>query len=152
MPVEDNKQTISDIYDALAKGDNSVFAAACHPDYVWRFPGHYSWAKRFEGQDAIRRELIAPLYALFATQYTAQAINIMGEGDCVVAEVRGEVMTKAGQRYNNEYCFVFKFSGGKIIEVVEYCDTDLIERVLGKYEDAVSSYQRARSEHVASTT
>ncbi len=150
MSVVNHKQTISDIYEALAKGDNSVFANACHPDYVWRFPGHYSWAKRFEGQDTIRRELIAPLYAQFATQYTAQAINIIGDGDCVVAEVRGEVMTKAGQRYNNEYCFLFKFLGGKIMEVVEYCDTDLIERVLGKYEDVVSSYYATRPQHEAS--
>jgi uncharacterized protein len=142
MPVNHNKQTIADIYDALAKGDTSVFAKACHPDYVWRFPGHYSWAKRFEGQDVIQLQLIMPLYALFATQYKAHAINIMGEGDCVVAEVRGDVMTKTGQRYNNEYCFVFKFKNSKIIEVVEYCDTDLIERVLGKYEDAVSSYYK----------
>jgi uncharacterized protein len=152
MSVADNKQTISDIYAALVKGDTSVFAKACHPDYVWRFPGHYSWAKRFEGQDAIRRQLIAPLYALFATQYKSQAISILGEGDCVVAEVRGDVMTKSGKRYNNEYCFVYKFLGDKIIEVVEYCDTDLIERVLGKYEDAVSSYHATRSENEASTT
>lgn len=49
-------------------------------------------------------------------------------------------MTKSGLRYNYESCFVFKFKNSKIIEVVEYCDTDLTERVLGKYEDAVSSY------------
>lgn len=140
MRANDNKQTITDIYDALANGDTNVFAKACHPDYVWRLAGHCSWSKRFEGQDTIRRELIAPLYALFATQYTARALNIIGEGDCVVAEVQGDVMTEAGQRYNNAYCIVFKFRGSKIIEVVEYCDTDLIERVLGKYDDAVSGY------------
>ena len=147
-----NKQTISDIYDALSKGDTSVFAKACHPNYVWRLAGHCSWAKRFEGQDAIRRDLIAPLYALFATQYKAHAINIIGEGDCVVAEVQGDVMTKLGERYNNAYCIVFKFQGDKIIELVEYCDTDLIERVLGKYEDAVTSYNRASSNNETSKT
>jgi uncharacterized protein len=152
MSVTDNKQTITNIYKALEQGDTSVFASACHPDYVWRFPGHYSWAKRFEGQAAIQRDLIMPLYALFATTYKSHAISIMGEGDTVVAEVRGDVMTKAGQRYNNEYCFIFKFSGGKIMEVVEYCDTDLIERVLGKYEDAVASYNAASSKNEASKT
>lgn len=152
MPVNDNKQTIANIYSALAQGDTSAFASACHPDYVWRFPGHYSWAKRFEGQTAIQRDLIMPLYALFATQYKSHAINIIGEGDSVVAEVRGDVMTKAGQRYKNEYCFIFKFLDGKIIEVVEYCDTDLIERVLGKYEDAVTSYNRASSKNETSKT
>jgi hypothetical protein len=32
---------------------------------------------------------------------------------------------------------VFRFRGDKIAEVVEYCDTDLEERVLGNYDDAV---------------
>ena len=48
-----------------------------------------------------------------------------------------DVQTKTGQRYNNEYCIVFKFRGDEIAELVEYCDTDLIERVLGNYDDAV---------------
>jgi ketosteroid isomerase-like protein len=80
---------------------------------------------------------LKPLFALFATEYRAQAINLVAEGDYVVAEVRGDVQTKRGQRYNNEYCFVFRFRGDKIAEVVEYCDTDLEERVLGNYDDAV---------------
>lgn len=44
MDVNDNKQTIAAMYNAVAQGDTSVFAKACHRDYVWRFPGHYSWA------------------------------------------------------------------------------------------------------------
>ena len=55
-----------------------------------------------------------------------------------MAEVRGDVETRSGKRYNNEYCFVFKFRGDKIAEVVEYCDTDLEERVLGNYDELVS--------------
>jgi uncharacterized protein len=141
----DNKRTITEIYAALAQGDRSVFAKACHPNYVWRFPGQSSWSKCFEGQDAIRRELIAPLFALFATEYKAHIINLIGEGDCVVAEVRGDVMTKTGQRYNNEYCFIFKFLEGKIIEVIEYADTDLEERVLGNYDDVLANYRLAHA-------
>ena len=61
MDVNDNKQTIAAMYNALAQGDSGVFAKACHRDYVWRFPGHYRWAWRFEGQDAVQRQLILPL-------------------------------------------------------------------------------------------
>jgi hypothetical protein len=32
---------------------------------------------------------------------------------------------------------VFRFRGDKICEVVEYCDTDLIERVLGNHDDVL---------------
>lgn len=143
MTAETNKQVIRGIYAALAKGDRKPFGEAVHPDYVWRLPGHCSWSQRFEGQEAVRRDLLAPLFGLFATQYSARAINLIAEGDTVVAEVRGEVMTKSGQRYDNEYCFLFRFAAGKIIEIVEYCDTDLEERVLGNYQTVLAAHRAA---------
>jgi len=133
----ENKETIRRIYAALEHGDRSVFGASVHPDYIWRFPGHCSWSKRFSGQEEVRSRLLKPLFALFATEYKAKAINLIAEGDTVVAEVRGDVQTKTGKRYNNEYCFLFRFRGDKIAEIVEYCATDLEARVLGPYDDAV---------------
>lgn len=144
MTAQTNKETIRRIYAALETGDRGPFGAAVHRDYVWRFPGHASWSRRFEGQEAVRRDLLAPLFGLFATTYTARAINLIAEGDTVVAEVRGDAMTKRGERYNNEYCFLFRFADGKIVEIVEYCDTDLEERVLGNY-DAVLAAHRAHA-------
>jgi ketosteroid isomerase-like protein len=144
MGTAENKETIKRIYAALEHGDRSVFGASVHPDYVWRFPGHCSWSKRFSGQEEVRTRLLKPLFALFATEYRAKVINLVAEGDTVVAEVRGDVQTKAGKRYNNEYCFLFKFRGDKITEIVEYCDTDLEERVLGPYEDAVRQIEAAQ--------
>ena len=137
MATVENKDTIRRIYQAMQTGDRSVFGACLHPDYVWRLAGHSSWSKRFSGQDEVRNKLLTPLFALFANEYRAHAINLVAEGDFVAAEIRGDVQTKSGQRYNNEYCLVFKFRGDKIAELVEYCDTDLIERVLGNYDDAL---------------
>ena len=144
MGAAENKETIRRIYAALEQGDRSVFGASVHPDYVWRLPGHADWSRRFEGQEAIHRDFLAPLFNLFANSYTARAINLIAEGDQVVAEVRGEVMTKRGGRYNNEYCFIFRFRDGKIAEVIEYADTDLEARVLGSYQDALDAYRTAR--------
>jgi ketosteroid isomerase-like protein len=146
MSAERNKQVIERIYAAMAQGDRGVFAASVHPDYVWRFPGHCSWSRRFDGQEAIYRDLLRPLFGLFATDYTARAINLVAEGETVVAEVRGDVMLKSGERYDNHYCFIFHFRDDRIAEVVEYCDTDLEERVLGNY-DAVLAAHQANGQH-----
>ena len=141
MSAQRNKQVIQRIYAAMAHGDRSVFAASVHPDYVWRFPGHCSWSQRFEGQEIIHRDLLRPLFGLFATAYTAHAINLVAEGEMVVAEVRGDVLLKSGERYDNHYCFIFSFRDGKIVEVVEYCDTDLEERVLGNYNTVLAAHR-----------
>jgi hypothetical protein len=35
---------------------------------------------------------------------------------------RGDNVTKAGQRYDNQYCMVWRIEDGKIKEIKEYCD------------------------------
>jgi uncharacterized protein len=139
MDTTTNKETIRRIYAAMATGDRSVFAESVSPNYSWRLAGHSSWSRLFEGQDNVRRDLLKPLFARFATAYSAKATRIVGDGDIVVAEVKGNVTTIEGDAYDNEYCFVFRFDEGLIIEIIEYCDLDLIERVLGSYEAAVAA-------------
>ena len=41
--------------------------------------------------------------------------------------------TKAGVRYDNEYCLVYRLKDGRIVEIREYCDSVLTEAVLGKF-------------------
>lgn len=144
MGAAANKEIVREIYEAMENGDRSAFGEAMHPDCVWRLAGHHSWTGPFEGQANIRNNLLRPLFNQFAGTYRAKAVNLVGEGDVVVAEVQGDVMTKRGERYDNEYCILFYFRDGKIVQIVEYCDTDLIERVLGPYGDAVAdARQRA---------
>ena len=141
MSSDRNKDTVRRIYEALETGDGSVFARSVHPHYVWRVAGQASWSGTFEGHEAIRDKLLRPLYSRFAGTYTARATNIIGEGDWVVAEVRGDVELKGSGRYDNSYCFLFRFEDGLIAEVVEYGDTDLEERVLGPYDAALRAVE-----------
>jgi ketosteroid isomerase-like protein len=137
MSTEENKTKVREIYDALADGDASVFARHVHPDYVWRLSGHCSWSRDYVGQEAIRQQLIGPLFMTFRTPYKAVLKSIAAEGDVVIAEVEGDATTKGGMRYNNLYCFIFRFRDGLIEMVTEYCDTDFVERVLGPYQHAL---------------
>jgi hypothetical protein len=48
-----------------------------------------------------------------------------------VVECKGDVSTKAGNRYDNDYCYVCRFGDdGKLVALTEYMDTALAERVL----------------------
>ena len=57
--------------------------------------------------------------------------RVLADGDHVVVEARGDNVTKAGAPYNNSYCFVFRLAGGKLAEVTEYMDTELVTAALG---------------------
>lgn len=73
--------------------------------------------------------LLRPLMAQF-TDYRSEAETVLADGDRVVAQVRGNATTTRGESYNQTYCFVFRVAEGRITEVVEHCDTALVERVL----------------------
>ena len=48
-----------------------------------------------------------------------------------MVEARGNNVTKAGAPYQNTYCNVFRVSGGRLKELTEYMDAELVTAVLG---------------------
>ena len=71
--------------------------------------------------------------SFFAVRPRTLAFNFIAEGDYVVVEARGDNVTKAGVRYDNQYCMVWCIENGKIKQIKEYCDSALVERVLGPF-------------------
>jgi ketosteroid isomerase-like protein len=71
-----------------------------------------------------------PLFAKFATQYTNTATRFIAEGEHVVVECRGRVTAKSGQPFNNTYCYICRMEDGRLKELTEYSDTELVARVL----------------------
>jgi uncharacterized protein len=130
MNTLDNKETIYQVYAALAGGDSRPLLAALADEACWHMIGATRWSGSYTGKADIIGRLLQRLRERFATRYRCVAERIVAEGDMVVAECRGEVRTTNGMDYNNTYCNVFKFADGKIIEITEYMDTALVDRVL----------------------
>ncbi len=131
MSASENKQLLQHIYSELSKGNTTPFLENMAEDVRWTIMGTTRWSKTYEGKQAILTELLGPLFAQFADQYTATANRFIAEDDLVVAEVSGRVTTKSGKPYNNSYCYIFRLADGKIQEVKEYLDTQLAVSALG---------------------
>jgi ketosteroid isomerase-like protein len=114
----------------MSKGNTRPFVDSFADDIRWTVMGTTRWSKTYEGKQAVIAELLVPLSARFADQYTATAERIIAEGDHVVVEVRGRVTTKSGKPYNNTYCNIFRIVDGKVRELTEYMDTELASSVL----------------------
>jgi ketosteroid isomerase-like protein len=124
-----NAQLVSDIFNEVAKGNGAPFWEACRDDVVWRTIGQGSWSGEFRGKQVIIDEIFRPLNRVLVERATVPTRLIDG-GDVVVLQARGKNLTYDGQRYDNDYVFVMHFDDGKIVRYEEYCDTDLIARVL----------------------
>jgi len=133
MTSAENKRLMQTAFDGLARADRSAFVDLFADEATWIVTGSHKLSHRFEGKVAIERELMVPLFALFATPYRSTAERIIAdeEGNVVVL-AKGKVRTKSGHDYNNDYCFVFRMEQGKIFELREYMDSVLAERALGE--------------------
>lgn len=130
MSAAENKRIMQDIFAERAKGNGAPFRAAMADDMSWTIIGTTKWSKTYRGKEAILTELLRPLFAQFADEYTSTAHRIIAEDDIVVVETRGRVTTKSGKPYHNTYCFVMRMVDGRIVELTEYCDTALVESAL----------------------
>lgn len=130
MGTAENKQLMQRVFDELSNGNGQPFMDALADDARWTVSGTSPWSRTYEGKRTIIDELMRPLFSQFADQYRARATRVIAEGDVVVIEARGQVTTKSGKPYNQTYCYVCRFEDGKVCDLTEYLDTDLVNQAL----------------------
>ena len=138
MSASANKKLMQDIFAAAASPDPSVrdrslFTASLADDAKWIVTGQYSWSRTFAGKDAILGDLHGYVRTRLRDRTRTVAKRFIADGDIVVVEAKGDNVTPEGVRYDNDYCLVFRFEGGKIKEIREYCDSVLTEKALGLF-------------------
>ena len=130
MSAAANKQLMQQVFAELAKGNGKPFVDAMADDFRWTITGTTPWSKTYDGKQTVLNDLMQPLFSQFADRYTNTAQRFIAEDDYVVVECRGRVTTKAGKPYNNAYCYVCLMAGGKMRELTEYLDTELVATAL----------------------
>jgi hypothetical protein len=133
MSTEANKKLVQQVYADSASRSGTTFADHLADDASWVVTGQYSWSHEFKGRDAIQNGLMGHFRSFFAERPRSVAFNFIAEGDYVVVEARGDNVTRAGLRYDNQYCMVWRIEHDKIKLIKEYCDSTLVERVLGPF-------------------
>jgi len=127
---EGNREVVRSFLDAANAGNMDTCFGLLADDLVWTDIGSTRFAGRYEGKGSVLQDLIGPLFAQLKSGIHTTIERIVAEGEYVVVQSRGEAETVAGVPYNNSYCQVFTVRDGLIREVVEYCDTALVNQVL----------------------
>jgi uncharacterized protein len=135
MSAAANKKLVQQVYADAANRSGTTFYDNLADDVCWIVTGEYSWSHQFKGREAILNELMGHFRSFFAERPRTVAFNFIADGEYVAVEARGDNVTKAGLRYDNQYCMVFRVVDGKIKEIKEYCDSALVERVLGPFPE-----------------
>ncbi len=130
MSTAENKSLLQRVFAETALGNGKPFVEALADDVCWTIIGSTSWSKTYRGKSSVLRDLLGPLNAQLAHRNVITAHTFIADGDHVVVEGRGHNATKTGKSYDNRYCWVFRFAEGRVVELVEYTDTALIEAAL----------------------
>jgi hypothetical protein len=130
MTAAQNKQLLQNVFAETAKGNGRPFVQALADEVSWTIIGSTAWSKTYRGKQAVLDELLGPLNAQLADGNRITAHRLIAEDDCVVVEARGHNVTKAGDPYQNSYCWIFRLVDGQVVELTEYADTALIDAVL----------------------
>jgi len=130
MSAGENKKMMQVAFDGLAEGDPEPFVGLLADDVSWTITGSTNVSRTYNGKASVMEDLLGPVFAQFETEYRSTASRMTAEDDIVVVEARGDVILKSGDRYDNTYCYVLRFDDGRVREITEYMDTDLVRRVL----------------------
>ena len=130
MSETGNKALLQGIFAETAKGNGKPFVDALADDVRWTIIGQTAWSRTYAGKRAVLDELLRPLAEQLGGRNVVSAERFVADDDVVVVEGRNHSVTRSGRDYPNRYCWVFVLRDGKVAEITEYADTQLIAEVL----------------------
>lgn len=132
MGAAENKQFITNMFAELSKGNADAFLGALADDVRFTIIGTTRYSGTFKGKQELIAKLLTPLNAQVEGGMTITPDNLIADGDFVAMQAHGKALSKNGRRYDNTYCHVFRIANGKVQEVTEYLDTELVTSAFGK--------------------
>ena len=126
MTTQDNKRIMQTVFDELARGNSQALVDVLADDVAWHVTGTTKFSGTYRGKATLMNELVVPLFSQLEGQFVMTADRVIADENVVVVEASGKSTTKAGRPYNNKYCWVFRLEDGKVKEVTEYMDTQLV--------------------------
>jgi ketosteroid isomerase-like protein len=130
MSAAENKETVRQMREA--KGIEPMLATMSD-DVRWTIIGSTKYSHTMNGKQEIMDKLLRPIFAEMESMGSNHVDNVIAEGDYVVVQQHASGRkTKTGNPYNNTYCLVYKVIDGKIKEITEYLDTELVTAAFGR--------------------
>ena len=132
MDINTRKQKIIEGFDALASGDSTTLMNLFVNEVQWEIIGNTKFSGIYNGVEDLGERLLEPIHKALNGGIKLTAENLIGEGDYIVCQGRGESTLVNGGTYNNVYCWVYRWSGDKITKVTEYLDTEIVTASFNK--------------------
>ena len=127
-----NKELLRHVYAEISKGNVQPLLDSLADDVEWTIIGSTALSGTSLGKQQVIDKLLKPIRARLADgPIVFQPERFIAEGEYVVMQATGRATALSGKPYNNTYCIVCRIVDGKVKEMVDYIDTELITSALG---------------------
>ncbi len=131
-----NQDIKDDIVSLLKNCEFRKFCDCYFADnFLWVIKGTSVLSGTYTDKETFFDKGINRLSAALLSDWKMYILNSYTDGNAFIVEMRGEVKTKVGDNYNNEYCWIMHFENKKIVKLTAYYDSLLVNETLRKFEN-----------------
>ncbi|HET7013071.1 MAG TPA: nuclear transport factor 2 family protein [Streptosporangiaceae bacterium] len=125
-----SKDVLERVYREVSNGNAQPLLDSLAEDITWTIIGSTPLSGVYHGKDEVTSGLLAGVRARLATPLRFTIDRFIAEGEYVVMQARGHSTTVDGLAYDNTYCIIARIVDGRILELTDYIDTELITSAL----------------------
>ncbi|WP_323733306.1 nuclear transport factor 2 family protein [Candidatus Bandiella euplotis] len=122
---------VKEIFTLLENSKNQEFFKYVDDNVIWQVMGTHPLAGTYHN----KASFITSTFGRLATVLQEGGVilkveNLLIIGPFAIVEMRSLSHTKSGKPFDNTYCWIAKFDGGKIAKVKAYVDSALVADVI----------------------
>ena len=124
------KALVERLFTAYEQGDSQQFFDHVTDDVHWTVTGDNPLSGEYFSKSEFFEATFERLEAVLKEPVRPSVRRITAEGDVAVVEWHGRATSIVDRPYDNDYCWVIRVDGGRIVEVTAYLDGALVEDLL----------------------
>jgi hypothetical protein len=123
------EKQVREAFKGLETGDGAAFFDHVADNVDWVVEGTHPLAGHYLSKKAFIDGTFTKLDQVLPQGTELHVEHVLVSGDWAVVELHSLATAKNGFRFDNRYCWVCRFAGGKIVEVRAYLDSALVARL-----------------------
>jgi uncharacterized protein len=120
---------VREMFKGLEKGDGAAFFEQVADDVDWTVMGTHPLAGHYHSKKDFIAGTFAKLAQVLPQGAQLHVEHLLVKDDQAVVELHSLATAKNGMRFDNRYCWVVDFQGGRIVRVRAYLDSAMVARL-----------------------
>jgi uncharacterized protein len=126
--------SVRSLFASLESGKSDLFFAHVSDSVHWTVMGTHPLAGTYTGRQEFTDHTFRRLDRVLKEGVRLRVTGVLVSRTIAVVELEALSTANNGLPFHNQYCWICRFDGGKIVEVRAYLDSALVQKVIDENE------------------